>query len=269
MPFDAPAQVSSCEPDAGTFVFCNACALARACEGRNLKLAARRKLQDMVRRLGPFAPGSLLFRQGDPFLSITAVHSGTVKTFVIDASGREQVLGFFQPGDVLGLDAIHTGRYPCHAMALDTVSLCSAPFPAMTELATEADNLQLQIFRLLSHDIRKAALLAGDHTADERVATFLMSLSRHRAARGEIRSELDLAMSRQDIANYLRLASETVSRVLQRLQQEGVIRVNRRRVELLDMARLEALALPLPAPALNPATAAEFPTGDGHALPSK
>lgn len=266
MPPDASPHSHACEPDAGTFVFCHACALARACEGRNLKLTARRKLQGMVQRIGPFEPGSFLFRQGEPFHSITAVHSGTVKTFVVDASGREQVSGFFQPGDVVGLGAIHSGRYPCDAVALDTVSLCSAPFPAMTELATEADDLQLQIFRLLSHGIRKAAVLAGDYTAEERVATFLMGLSRHRLARGEPGHELDLVMSRQDIANYLRLASETVSRVLQRMQHEGVIRVNRRRVELLDMPRLSTLAVELPT--LSPAATAA-PEGDGPAPPSK
>lgn len=100
----------------------------------------------------------------------------------------------------------------------------------------------VQLFRLLSQDIKKAALLAGDFSADERMAAFLLGFSRHYAARGYSAHRFTLAMSRTDIANYLRLAAETVSRVMRRFQQDGLIRVNRRDVELLDLERLEALA---------------------------
>lgn len=257
------AQSATAESAPEEFRCCEGCTLALACEGRVLDRATRRELHGLMRPLGPFPAGTWLFRAGDPFQAITAVHSGTVKTFVVDACGREQVLGFFQAGDILGLDAIHQGRHPCHAMTLDTVSLCSAPFPAMTDLATHAGPLQLQLFRLLSQDIRKAALLAGDYSADERVATFLMMLSQHRIRRGESGRMLELVMSRQDIANYLRLAAETVSRVLQRFQQEGLLRVDRRRVELLEPARLASLAV------ISPATAAGCPVDGARAPPSK
>lgn len=221
---------------------CDRCALAQACEGRQLDLEHRLELHAMMRSLGPFKPGAFVFRQGAPFDSITAVHSGTVKTYVIDPDGREQVLGFFLPGEMLGLDAIHSGHYPCHAVALDTVTLCSAPFPALSALARRERSLQARLFCLLSHDIRKASALVGDHTAEERVAAFLWALWQHQAEINPAHARLDLAMSRTDIANYLRLASETVSRIFQRLQQLGIIQVNRRRVELRDLARLEALA---------------------------
>jgi CRP/FNR family transcriptional regulator len=152
------------------------------------------------------------------------------------------VLGFYLPGEMLGLDAIHSGHYPCHAVALDTVSLCSAPFPSIAALARRERTLQARLFRLLSHDIRKASALVGDHTADERVAAFLWALWQHQTEINPAATQLELVMSRTDIANYLRLASETVSRVFQRLQQIGILRVNRRRVELCDLPRLEALA---------------------------
>ena len=170
------------------------------------------------------------------------MRGGAVKTFVIDAHGREQVLGFFLPGEVIGLNAIHGSRYPCNAVALDTTILCRFSFPAMATLATRLPGLQGQLFRLLSEDIGKAALLAGDYSADERLAAFLVSLSRRYAARGFSPRRLSLLMSRTDIANYLRLAAETVSRVLRRMQEDGLIAVERREVELVDMARLEKLA---------------------------
>ena len=102
--------------------------------------------------------------------------------------------------------------------------------------------LQQQLFRLLSEDINKAALLAGNFTADERMAAFLISLSRRYAARGFSPNRFTVSMTRADIANYLRLASETVSRVFRRFQDEGMLRVDRRDIELLDRARLDALA---------------------------
>ena len=109
-------------------------------------------------------------------------------------------------------------------------------------LATRMPGLQTQLFRLLSADIGKAHLLAGDFSADERMAAFLVSLSRRYAQRGYSAQRFQLAMARTDIANYLGLAPETVSRVLRRLQEEGVLQVDRREFEILDPVRLQALA---------------------------
>jgi CRP/FNR family transcriptional regulator len=102
--------------------------------------------------------------------------------------------------------------------------------------------LQQQLFRLLSHDIGKASLLAGNYSADERMAAFLISVSRRYAERGFSATRFTLSMSRTDIANYLRLTPETVSRVFRRFQNEKLLRVARRELEFLDPARLEALA---------------------------
>ena len=106
--------------------------------------------------------------------------------------------------------------------------LCRFSFPTMAALATRMPGLQQQLFRLLSQDIGKAALLAGNYTADERMAAFLISLSRRYAARGFSANRFRLTMTRTDIANYLRLASESVSRVFRRFQDDGLIRVDRR-----------------------------------------
>jgi CRP/FNR family transcriptional regulator len=105
--------------------------------------------------------------------------------------------------------------------------------------------LQTQLFRLLSQDIGKAALLAGDYSADQRMAAFLISLSRRYAARGFSAKRFHLTMSRTYIANYLRLAPETVSRVLRRFQTEGFIQVERRELEITQVEQLQQLAGPV------------------------
>jgi CRP/FNR family transcriptional regulator len=195
-----------------------------------------------VEHVGPFAEGQHLFRTNDAFSAIFAVRGGTVKTSIVDRVGREQVLGFYLPGEMIGLNAIHPDRYPCDAIALDSVYLCRFSFPALVTLAAQVPGIQQQLFRLISKDIGAASLLAGDFTADERVAAFLIAIADRYAARGFSATAFRLSMPRSDIANYLRLAAETVSRVLRRFQDQGQIRVEGRDVEFTDAAALRAIA---------------------------
>lgn len=228
--------------DGDEFHFCSTCAFSAACLDSGYDKSQLRDLHVLVEHIGPFREGEHIFREGDPFTAIAAVRSGTVKTYVTDNEGREHVQGFFLPGEVIGLNAISQARYPSNAMAMDSVVLCRFSFPNIAALATRMPGLQQQLFKLLSLDIGKAALLSGNFSADERMAAFLVTLSRRYAARGFSPSRFLLTMTRTDIANYLRLASETVSRVFRRFQDEGMIHVERREIELKDRPRLEALA---------------------------
>lgn len=146
---------------------------------------------------------------------------------------------------MVGLSAIDGHRYPCDAIALDTVMLCRFSFPKISVLATRVPGIQAELFRLLSRDIGRATQLAGDWSSDQRVAAFLIGMSRRLSARGFSATRFQLTMARTDIANYLRLAPETVSRVLRRMQNVGLLVVDRREVELLDLGRIEALAAPI------------------------
>jgi CRP/FNR family transcriptional regulator, anaerobic regulatory protein len=228
--------------DGDALRFCSTCAFSAACLDSGFDKSRLAELHVLVEHVGPFAAGAFIFREGDEFEAIAAVRSGTVKTFVTDAAGREQVQGFFLPGEIIGLNAISQARYPCNAIALDTVGLCRFSFPKMATLATRMPGLQRELFRLLSEDIGKATLLGGDYTADERMAAFFITLSRRFAQRGFSATRLRLAMSRADMGNYLRLAPETVSRVLRRFQDAGLIRLERREVELIGVPQLRGLA---------------------------
>lgn len=228
--------------DGDEFHFCSTCAFSSACLDQGYDKSRLRELHVLVEHVGPFHEGDHIFREGDPFNAIAGIRAGTVKTYVTDLAGREQVLGFFLPGEVIGLSAISRSLYPCNAVALDTVTLCRFSFPKMAILATQMPGLQERLFRLLSEDIGKASLLVGDFSADERMAAFLVVLSRRYHARGWSATRFRLPMARTDIANYLRLAAETVSRILKRLQEDGVVRVERREIELTDLPRLETLA---------------------------
>jgi CRP/FNR family transcriptional regulator len=228
--------------DGDTFRFCSTCAFSEACLAQGLDKGALRDLHMLVEHVGPLPAGAHLFRTGDSFDAIAAVRSGTVKTCRVDREGREQVLGFHLPGEIIGLSAIDGERYPCDAVALDDVQLCRFSFPKIALLAARLPGLQKQLFRLMSRDIGHAERLSGDHSADERIAAFLIDMSRRLAARGFSGTRFELTMPRTAVANYLRLAPETVSRVLRRFQDEGLIKVRRREIELADSKHLEALA---------------------------
>jgi CRP/FNR family transcriptional regulator len=222
--------------------FCSTCAFSSACLDRGYDKSRLRDLHVLVEHVGPFHEGQHIFREGDPFNAIAAIRAGTVKTYVTDLEGREQVQGFFLPGEVIGLSAISQSRFPCNAIALETVLLCRFSFPRMATLAAQMPGLQEHLFRLLSMDIGKAALLAADFRAEERLAAFLLMLSQRYASVGLSASRIRLTMSRTDIANYIRLAPETVSRILKRFQEQALIAVERREVEILDMGQLRAIA---------------------------
>ena len=228
--------------DGDAFTFCSTCAFSRACLSQGMDKASLRDLHMLVEHVGPLHAGDHVFRAGDPFEAIAAVRAGTVKTYTVDRDGREHVLGFHLPGEVIGLNAIDGDRYPCDAVALDTVTLCRFSFPRISMLAARLPGLQQTLFRLLSRDIGTASVLAGDWSADERMAAFLVGMSRRLAARGFSPHRFQLTMGRADIANYLRLAPETVSRVLKRFQDDGLIRVDRREVELARLPALESIA---------------------------
>lgn len=230
-------------PDDGDALhFCSTCAFGSICMPQGVDKTALAELHCLVEHAGPYRAGEPIFRVGERFGAIYAVRGGTVKTSVTDDEGREQVLGFHLPGEMIGLNAIHPAKYPCDAIALDTAYVCRFSFPALATLATRVPGVQQQLFRLLSADIGKAALLAGDHSADERLAAFLVGLAERWGSRGFSRSAVRLSMSRGDIANYLRLASETVSRVLRRFQDQKLIAVDGRDVTLVDAASLRHLA---------------------------
>ncbi|WP_313207059.1 helix-turn-helix domain-containing protein [Stenotrophomonas sp.] len=128
-------------------------------------------------------------------------------------------------------------------MALDSVHLCRISFPKLSLLATRMPGLQAKLFSLLSAEIGKVATLAANHRTEERMAAFLLDMSERYARRGFSATRFKLAMARNEIANYLRMATETASRVLRRLTDDGVIAVKQRKILLLQAKRLAELAV--------------------------
>lgn len=221
---------------------CSNCSLAHLCLPTGLVHAELERMDGLVTRSNPLHEGDHLYRVGDAFDAVYAVRSGTFKSYTVDTEGREHVLGFHLPGELMGLKAIYPHRHITNTVALDTATVCVLPYAELSSLAASIPGLQGQLVRLMSKDLAEAVTLAGDFTAEERLAAFITGLSRRYSQRGFSDREFNLTMSRRDMANYLRLAPETVSRVFARFEKDGLIAVDRRTVTLLDPDKLHALS---------------------------
>ena len=202
-------------------------------------------LDDIVKRGRPLKKGNYLFRQGDSFSSVFAVRSGSLKTYSVSDCGEEQITGFHLPSEFVGLSGVDTELYPTSAIALETTSICEIPFERLDELSATLPQLRRQLMRIMSREIRddqQMMMLLSKKTADERIATFLVNLSARFSARGFSATQFRLAMSRNEIGNYLGLAVETVSRVFTRFQQAGLIEAEGKEIKITNNEELCQLA---------------------------
>lgn len=225
-------------------VACKSCTLSTLCLPMGLCPEDVDRLDGIVRRNRPLHRGDYLFRSGERFRALYVVKTGSVKTYAPSEEGGEQVLGFHLPGEIIGLDAIEKDSHICSARVLETSAICEIPFNRLEELACSIPSLQHQMFRLLSKEIghdTDMLLLLGKRNAEERLATFLVSLSKRLQRRGLSPNDFYLSMSRHEIGNYLGLAVETVSRLFTRFQDEGLLEVDRKHVLLKDIDALEAI----------------------------
>jgi CRP/FNR family transcriptional regulator len=202
-------------------------------------------LDSIVKRKAVFKRGELFFRAGKRFDYVYAIRSGSVKSYLSTEDGRTQITGFHIAGDLLGLSALAAREYTCEAMALETTSVCMLDTAQFDELAREHPGLQYQMLSIMSRQIRldeELMLLLGKRSAEEKLAGYLIGLSRRYAGRNFTTSEFHLSMSRADIGNYLGIAEETVCRIMRRFRDENVITTQRRLIRLNDMKRLRAMA---------------------------
>lgn len=189
--------------------------------------------------------GDRLFDHGEPFDSVYMVRSGTLKTCTVSASGEEQVIGFHGPGDLAGLDAIHEGRHTSSAIALGTASVCSLPWESLCRLSARVPLVQNRLLAKMSrhiHDTERRLGLLVMRSAGQRMAAFLVGILDDCRRRGLKCDELVLPMPRADIASYLGLAIETVSRSLTRQHEQGLIGVRRNLIRILDERALRRAA---------------------------
>src|SRR5688572_13161892 len=225
-------------------VSCSSCNLRELCLPAGLCAEDLARMDNVVYARRRVKRGETLFTAGAPFGAVYAIRSGFFKTSLVDGEGREQVTGFFMGGELMGLDGLGAGAYNGTAVALEDSEVCVLPYGLIEEMAREIPALGRRLHAVLAREIVRdqgVMMLLGSMRAEERLATFLINLSKRFVRRGYSASDFHLRMTREELGSYLGLKLETVSRLFSAFQKEGYIDVQQKHVRILDVAGLERL----------------------------
>jgi CRP/FNR family transcriptional regulator len=184
-----------------------------------------------------------VFAEGDPATHLYQVETGAVALYKVLCDGRRQVLGFAYPGDFIGLGA--QAEYVINAQAMKPTRLRCLPLSALSQIARQDPRLGFRLYEALASELaatRELLLTTGQRSACERLIAFLLAISRRNARKGQDPHVFDLPMTRTDIADFLGLTIETVSRTFTKLRMLGLIELpHAARVNLIDIERLKSM----------------------------
>jgi CRP/FNR family transcriptional regulator len=206
-------------------------------------------VQPTARRL---QAGELLFLEGAPATSIHVVRTGVFKVFRTAEDGYEQVFGFVRRGELLGFDALSDARHLMATVALEDASVFSIALPDFYALTQDLPSFDRGVMRAVAKamvDLTRVSEMMAAAAAEVRLARFLLHVSRCMSSCGQSPRSLRLQMTRRDIGSYLGVAHETISRSFAALMEAGLIGVEQRKVEILDLHALQRYAQGTRAPA--------------------
>jgi CRP/FNR family transcriptional regulator len=239
-PFETPIQHQAriSAPVTPLRMRCSSCPQGELCLPCGIAGSDVQRLDDLKFGRRKVKLGQTLYREGDRFQFIYAVRSGTFRSNLMLADGREQVNGFYMAGEIMGLDGVAYGTHASSATALEDAEVCAIPYAQLTELAAGNSGLQQVVGRLMSREILREhsqMMMLGSMNAEERLAAFLLNLSHRLKVRGYSASEFHLRMSRAEIGSYLGMTLETVSRTFSAFQQLRLLEVDKRHIRLIDL----------------------------------
>jgi CRP/FNR family transcriptional regulator len=175
--------------------------------------------------------------------SLFTVKTGAFKANIDSADGQENIVGFFLPGELMGIDGIATGEYQCDMIALGDAHVCQLSYPEFQRISNQFPVLREEILSVSSSNMttaQKMLFYIGKRPVEERLSMFLIGLSQRYGARGLSDLRFQLSMSRHDIANYLGMAPETISRQFKKMQDQGLITIDNRDIKINSLTDLRA-----------------------------
>ena len=226
---------------------CNECDIHGQCLFHALAKNGVEPLTRIGAKVTELGTNEYLFRSGEGSDQLHIVRSGCVKTYTISPDGHEVVLGFYLPGEIIGLEALSSLTHQRFAVTLEPTQTCVFSTHDFKRMMQGDPNLNDAILGCLSKELDRAQnqlLIVGHLEARQRVAFFIVSLS-HRLGSGlGSKDPFKLPMDRRDIANHLGLTVETVSRVLSQFQRDKLINVDGKKIQINHRRALELLARP-------------------------
>jgi CRP/FNR family transcriptional regulator len=225
--------------------FCHGCKTRPLCLPFDLEPEQERQLHEAMRRTGAYGAGERLFRQGAPFSGLHIVRSGSVKTQQVTIDGDVHLREFCLEGDLLGLDAIGSSTHPSEAVALQDTTTCILPYAELERLCTRIPPLQHWLLSRLGRRLQsyqRASGWTGRKDAENRVLRFFLDLQGRLAVRQRpAAGYYPLPMHKCDIALFLKITPETLSRTLGPLGSKRLVTIRGRTFRLDDVARARLL----------------------------
>lgn len=190
-----------------------------------------------------YAPGELVFGEGEPCMGMYVVESGHIRIFKSSTGGREHVLSIDGPGSsVAELPVFDGGTYPASAMAVDDTTLLFVSKQDFQSLCLAHPQVALKVLRVIGARLRRLVGIIEElsfTTVRHRLASFLLRQALKEGKRAEEGIEISLPPSNQELASQIGTVRELVSRNLSRFQAEGVLQMDGRRVLIRDLKALE------------------------------
>jgi CRP/FNR family transcriptional regulator len=218
-------------------VKCETCVLSNICITATLTDKEIKSLDTAPKSKSHLEKDDVLYHAGESKHKIYAVSSGSLKTTTITKNGVEQITGFYLPGEILGLEGLADMELTSTATAIESSTVCEIPEQDFDKLCQTNSGLRKSFMRVVSKEIsneQRMMVSLGQMKSDEKLASFLISLSSRFKQRGFSEKEFNLSMPRHDIANYLGLTIETISRLFKSFQKQGLLEVNNRQIKLSD-----------------------------------
>ncbi len=223
-------------------VSCSDCAVNRICMFKGGARPEARVLDLIIEEELFLEKGCVVCDSSGPARNLYAVRAGTLKECTVDRAGKERVIDFYFPGEIVGLDALSQRIYHYATISIEKSTVCRIPFDSLLERIKHIPGLPQQLLNLMSRQLFNRTLLNHFQSAEQQLAAFLVALSQRFAQPGRLGASYRLSMSRHDIAGYLQLTTETVSRVFTRFRRQGLITVNKKYIVINKPAELAELA---------------------------
>lgn len=186
--------------------------------------------------------GEHLCYQGQESKNLYILRAGMLKSYIVKPNGDEFVMGFYLPSDLFGWEGIDEKHHSISITALDQSNICVIPVEKMALLARTIPGFSAQLLQMVSRRIHQDNVALLRTTALQRVATFLLQLEFRYQQLGFSARTLQLMMSHQEIANYLRITPSTISRIFHELQRKKTLCIERQQVQLLDIEAIRLMA---------------------------
>ena len=224
---------------------CSDCHQREICMPANASSDLLNKIDELIVIKRHLKSGDILYHAGSIFQGLYAVKSGFIKIENQYPNGRLHINGFYMMGDIFGFDGIAKNEHIFSSIAIEDSEICLIPFDRIEHMGQEVERLKHHFFKLMSSEIYRnntMMMLLGSMQAEERLAAFLLNLSKRLKFRGYSQNDLILRMTREEIGNYLGMKIETVSRIFTKFQEQGLLRVHLKNVEILNIEHLQTIS---------------------------